>query len=450
MKKPDAPEEGPKGSNVFDRLNEGLTANPKKAATLVVAIVVVGLIIKFGYQYFTEKSASDQDRQYVEILAAGGTWAENLWGGVSIDTQRDAKARLEALRDVSTEAREGEYGAYYWWLTSKAAWEAAEAEEDPDEKIRLFTECRDACNQLETKHPDSVWMKVPWKSSQTEEIHPSLVVRRRAYCEAQIKFIEEHKAGVGGTAEADPGVEASLTLTDENDPKVTHTFKIRTFSEAAPYAVEQFLQNLREKKWDGTHIYAIHENDPNTATIDAVSLGSPLSRSPWATDLHGQDKDWVGFTLPIEPNRQEPKRGTIAFELHRDNGQVSGVSPTNLVIHLSDHPKPAASNQARVVFAEIVDDEAGKAAMTWLENLAFDDTKPVGPQQGASVYAPKLTIRVTGGEPKGTPKVAPSMPLLKEWIDPEQPEKPKEDPKPENEGDDKNKKPDDEKDDGDK
>lgn len=438
---PDGGSEAPRSSNVFDRFNEGLSENPRKYALWTVALFAVVLVAIFGTNYFRQSSAEEEDAAYVAVLRAGGSWSESIYSGVQIDTSRTSAEMLAALGDIESEVQETPYAPYYYWLVSRAAYRAAEEEDDAAEKLALFIRARDACETLTSVYSDTPWVKTPWKSSANPQtVHPSLVVRRKSYCDAQIKFLEENKDKVKAEPVADEGVTVTLTLKDANDPAAEEKIlKIQVFSEAAPYAVAQLKANIDSGYWKGRHVYGLQENDDNTASIDAVLLGSALSLSPWGWEKHGGEEDWVQCTLPMEPNRLNPDRGTVAFELHRDQASIAGASPTKLVIHTSDHARPRAG-QGRVVFGKVVDSDD---ALTWLENREPVKDKRLSTPPSAGVnYAPTRTLVISNFEFEGTPKVAPPAPLdLSHWKDPEQPEKPKEEEKqPEDKGgDDKNK-----------
>ena len=440
-KKPesDGAPDAPRSPNVFDRFNDGLSENPKKYAiwTVVIFVAVLGSIV--GIQYLRESGGNEQDAAYKAVLQAGGTWWEMQFAGVEIDGSRTSQEVLAALGDVEEEVEGTDYAPYYYWLVSQAAFQAAEEEDEAGKKLAFFGQARGACEILISRYAATPWVATPWRSSADPRvIEPSLVRRRLAYCIAQTAFIEDHRGGLGDGLVPDEGVTVTLALKDANDagaePKI---LKIMVFSEAAPYAVAQLKANIDKSYWKGRHVYGLQENDENTATIDGVLLGSPMSQSPWAWEQHGGEEDWVQCTLPIEPNRLKPDRGTVAFELHRDKALVAGASPTNLVIHTSDQPQRRVG-EGRVVFGKIADES--EETLTWLENLAPDKDKRLNtPGEAGASYAPKLTLVIADIAIEGDPKVAPTAPLdLSHWKDPEQPEKPE--PEPEKtDGEDKKK-----------
>ena len=421
---PEGAPDAPRSANVFDRFNDGLSENPKKYATWTVAIFVAILGSIVAVQYFRDSGAEEQDAAYRAVLRAGGTWSEAQSAGVEIDASRTSGEILAALGDVRDEAQGTEYAPYYYWLLSRAAFRAAEEENDAEKKLGLFRQAQAACETLISDYADTPWVKTPWKSSGNPEVvEPSLVHRRLVYCKAQSEFIEANRGDLASDMVPDEGVSITLTLKDANDaeaePKV---LKIEVFSEAAPYAVARLKANIDSGYWKGRHVYGLQENDENTPTNDGVLLGSPMSQSPWAWEQHGGEDDWVQCTLPLEPNRLNPDRGTVAFELHRDKAAISGASPTNLVIHTSDHARPR-DGQGRVVFGKVA--EESEETLAWLENLACDNEKRLStpPSAGAN-YAPKLTLVISGVSIEGAPKTAPHTPLdLSHWKDPEQPEK---------------------------
>ena len=85
--KPDAPQGGAPApsSNVLDRFNEELMANPGKMARNFVVVVGLGIAIYFGIQYWTDKAASSQDEAYRTVLEAGGSRSEYGWSGVELN-----------------------------------------------------------------------------------------------------------------------------------------------------------------------------------------------------------------------------------------------------------------------------------------------------------------------------------------------------------------------------
>jgi hypothetical protein len=336
--------------------------------TLAICGVFLGGL--FGVRFFMDRGAEADDAEFVKILKAGGGAWENSISSVEIDTLRTPEEVLAALSDIEGEVQDSKFAPFYYWLVSTAAYNAAEGEnEDFDLKLAHYARCRDACVTLSTDHADTPWVKIPWRSSSDpKKPNEALVQRRQDYCESQIQFIEEHKGEVGGTMVPDDGVVATLTLRDANDQESPpRAVPIKIYSSAAPIAVAQLKSNIESGFWKGRHVFGLAEADDNDAEIDAVMLGSPLSKSPWAWEEHGRQDDTVGCTLPLELNRLSPKRGTVAFDLRWVNNSVAGASPTNLVIHTADRERLQPGGE-RVVFGMIDDEEA----LAWLEALAYD------------------------------------------------------------------------------
>ena len=94
--KPDAPQGGAPApsSNVLDRFNEELMANPGKMARNFVVVVGLGIAIYFGIQYWTDKAASSQDEAYRTVLEAGGSRSEYGWSGVELNLAATPDASL--------------------------------------------------------------------------------------------------------------------------------------------------------------------------------------------------------------------------------------------------------------------------------------------------------------------------------------------------------------------
>ncbi len=415
-------------SNILDRINDGLTENPRKLALWTLAICGAFTVGFFGFRYLQDSSSGEQNALFISLIEAGGTPTDAYFAGLEIDGTRTAEDRLAALADLEGEMKDTEYAAFYYWLVTGAALEAADGEsEDVERKLSHYVACREACQTILSDYSETPWTKIPWRSSPDPDTpNPSLVQRRLDYSQTQIGFIEANKGGMPAAPTPDDPekVYATLTLRDVNDPESEpRAIRISVYSTAAPIAVAQLKANADRGFWKGRHVFGLVERDENTSEIDAVMLGSALSKSPWAWDKHGGPEDTVGCTLPLEPSRLAPERGTVAFDLRRDNESVAGASPTDLVIHTTDDRRPAVGME-RVIFGKIENEDD----LDWLSELEYDKQKQLSlPRTAGLAYAPKKTVVIEDFTFQGTPQQTPdSMPDLGHWKEPEQPEKPKE------------------------
>ncbi|MAG57895.1 MAG: hypothetical protein CMJ83_16545 [Planctomycetes bacterium] len=392
------------GESGFDKWMDDVRDNPVKWMVKVVILVAVVCGGFFAWNYFTEKSEQDRQDQWDKITRTFDA---------STSVERYAVLTEVVIPD------DADIAPYYWFLRSKTAYDAAFESEKIDDKIAFLKSCNDDCATLINNYKTSAWVSLPWKSSRGRpEPAPSLARRIQKQAQAQYDWLVKHRTAAPPELTHDKSVLATLNLKDVEDKNAkTYTLKIRVYSAAAPYAVDNFLEVIRRGWWKGKHVYGAQEDDPNTTSVDAVLLGSAFSKLADRSDVHGTEDDWVGWTLPIENSSLTAKSGMVAFDLRREANAIAGGAPAKLVIYTSDD---VLNSTDRIIFGEVED---SSEAMDWLKNIGFDNLKTVNTgAPGTNVHPLKLKIGIADITVEGAPDSPPATPLPHTWTDPKDPD----------------------------
>lgn len=411
---------GQGSESIWARLGNDFSIRPRFYATvlLVVALAVAAFMI--WRQFSAQSTANAQAKAYTALT--------------DMMSEPEASTRLTKLMDIESTLKGTDQEPWYWWSRAQTAKAVADAATTPEEKLKAFRSAADACSVLESRFSKTPWVQLPWRSThgprdQADQPIPSLVTKLRTHSEAQIKWLQALDTKQL-TPTTDSAFHADLVLSVDG---VDHTLKLKTYSQFAPLEVENLARLATY--FEGTHVFAIQQDDENTNTNHAVVLGSPLSKlAPTRSDLHGGTTDWVGFTLPSRATPLTLKRGSIGWGVRYENNIPVGLDPTRLVIYLNSE---ARTSQNLGLFGEIEGSEdALKALDAMLPVVDVDGetrTKKVLASAPSMLrwLVPEKLAAVKSLVVTGTPDRAPAVPNTAEIVLPEKPaDLPKEEGQP--------------------
>ena len=395
----------------LDRIQDDAQANSKRYLTilLILAIIVAaGLIF---WQFFKSSKLEEEVGMY-----------EVLQGALSEQTWED---RAQSLVDIQDKMKGAPQEPWYWVECAISHMHAASQQKTPADMIRYYESAVEACNVVQSEFAKTPWNTLPYRSKAPADLPegesiPSYVAHIKARCEDQIEWLQPYEG-----AELTPAKDSNFTaelkfLIDETE----HSLTIRTYSEAAPEAVAN-LKRLAEH-FTNTHVIALQQDDMNADTNNAIILGTPYSKMvPDREDLHGNEADWVGFTLPPESPQMPVRRGHVAFGPRVELNQEVGIDPMRLIIYLTDD---AQAKPTTTIFGEI---EGSEEALTALDNLlpvfegeGEERAKKMLPSGagGMRFLVPEKRPKVIGVTTTGTPARSPDRPIESAPVMPAMPE----------------------------
>lgn len=397
--------------NAWDRMIADWQRRPRFWMTSLFTAGIVVLAGLLGARFFSSRTAE-------EAYQRGSDLQKAL-------QEQDATEKAARIGDLLSRFSGDESEPYVTWLHAKALKDAGDKAEDPAEKIRHFQGALDSAEKLRSKWPASTWAALPLRPSPQPGAAPAETpaARLAEYCRKQVAWLQARQLSVA--EEPDSGATAKITLQDPDGKD--HVLDVKFFSKDAPYAVDAFFDLARQGFFDGTLVFGLERDDPNTEENHAVHLGSAMSKvAPDKPDTWGGEKDFIGYTLPSEDSRLKPKKGRLAFEARREANVPVGQNPVDIVLYTMD---PRFPKQDRVVFAEVT---GADEILSSLQQIPGKKDSQITALNPARVFLPEKNWKVSKIAVEGQPANPPARPLARKLTLPEAPPKPdtpKEEPK---------------------
>lgn len=327
-----------KSASVWERLAQDGRKNPSKWIGWGVALAVVAAIAIGAFQYFSSKKTQANDEL-----------GEDLQKALSETKPAD---RAERLRDVVDRVKGQPSEAWMLFTYARACKAAAESETKPDVKLGYYRRALEAATSAARDQANPL-NSLPWKPSLPgSPANASLIARMVDHCQKQVVWLEKNGQNIEVTPKTDAQLSAKLTLLDPEGKE--HSLGLKFFSKEAPHLVDGFIALAKDGFFEGTQVFGVDQQDPNTEDVHAVLLGSAFSKlAPDRTDIIGKELDYIGYTLPRDDPGIEAKKGRLAYDVRKENGVPVGVNPASLALCVAD-PKDAGRD--RVVFAETSSD----------------------------------------------------------------------------------------------
>lgn len=390
------------GLSGWERLGEDIRQRPLYYSILAVVAAALIAAALLGFQYFRSsdiEAVNERTAAFAEALQA--------------DTPAEVVTQLEEVAS-SMEGTPTEQPFYYELIRyNKLAGDQSTSQAD---KLRFYRGAVSAAETLKSKHPKSLWATMSARPSTGPQAPkaPSLVDSVIEYCQGQISWLEQHPYQLDENP--DPNLTVTLTLEepgDEGEEATKHTMRIQCFSQAAPQAVDAFLQLVNNGYFVGTLLSGM-ERKFQTEDPQLVHFGSAFSKVvPDDSSLWNADGDNIGVSINNEPNYLKATAGRIVLDRFNASG---GSDPSRFILFLEDAP----TWERRDVFAQVHEDD--RDILEKLKAVEVD-TSDAGANTWGKKFIPLKPWKITAAAVTGQPAHPPARTLKLEVQLPKKPEK---------------------------
>lgn len=399
----------------WDRLSDDMQKRPR----FYLIIVAVVAALAAGWAFWTQ-SAAESEREarvafYTELqegetaasqaeAGAARSSVENLLG--LVQSQEDAGLRSLGLQRVA-----------------RLAGRLADTQDDPNDRKALLGLALEAARGWQSS-PMGTGLTLDPNNPEAKLPADQLV----ASLEKQLAFVNAHWTGdrsVSPTPSETNGVTLDLQPVDSDSSAAKVSLSVRVYENETPFAVHHLFKLVREGRLADTQVFRLRAKADTAPTAEGEEaegiqivgcyLGSATSRiAPDRVDLFGGEEDWVGFTLPMEPSRAQPKVGSVGFRVRREQNAVVGLHPSQLVILTAEDDVPPPQT---VWVGELTEESLEQFTEAVLASLELPEDAEVEAGFDRFLKLPKawkvVDARVDGSltlDPPGLP--------VGEWVDP--------------------------------
>jgi cyclophilin family peptidyl-prolyl cis-trans isomerase len=325
--------------SIWDRLLDDLHKRPSRYINGVIFLAIPVLVAVLAFKFWTGKK--DEARG---TLAT--SWQE-VWA-----PDVDPKARAARLEELAPQIKDDEQQANRLFDLARTYRDIAEAATTQEEKLSAYEKLLATCQELKSKYPNSLWVKMPVRPQSTPGApNQSFVGQLEDVAQRDLAWFKQHP--FVGTVEPDAGLTATIELEDGRKIVVG-----KFFSRVAPFHVQNFVELARRGYFDGTAFSKVHPGFKKGATRNrgdrpptiAAEAGHPMTKvTPEVRDDDDGQAD-IGYSVREEPNMLSPTRGSIAAIQDYTTG---GDSPSRFKV-FADEPDGAQDT----VFAQVTDTDS--------------------------------------------------------------------------------------------
>jgi peptidyl-prolyl cis-trans isomerase B (cyclophilin B) len=372
QKPPTAPIAPP---SVWERLVDDLHKRPRRYINGVVVLAIPILLIVLGYKFWSDKRADSAGNLATK-------WQE-IWA-----PENDAKVRAARLGELEPELKTEDQRALRLFDLARTYRDMADAATTNDEKVSAYTQLLSTVQELKSKYPNSLWVKMPVRPPTAPgAVSLSFAGQLEDLAQRQLAWFKDHP--YQGTVEPDANLKATIELEDGRKIVVG-----KFFSKVAPFHVQNWVELARKGYFDGTAFSKVHQSYKKGADRKqgdrppniAAEGGHPMTKlTPDGRDDDEGPND-IGYSVREEPNMLAIKRGSIVAVQDYATG---GDSPSRFKV-FAEEPEMAQDT----VFAEVTE---GLEVLDAIVNA----TPPEGHPQWTKdlVRIKKVTVEGSVGSP---------------------------------------------------